>query len=237
MGRPAQGNDREGTRWADPLDRRLHEPKHACRRTDRRPARAPTRTAQPRVGEARKRARGRRKLFARVWVRWQLANPSKALPLDDDALAELRSELSSKTNQWLEQMSPDRQHRFLGGLIGAFLFIHNLEELSEYLENGLNPEERARLTSLPPDKMRQELWWRYIRAKFPDMSPRSWEGRPGGPPFRGPHGPSRRGPPGQSPRGAEGGPPRGPQPGLAPPDGIPKEGRPEHFRERPGPRP
>ncbi|NQT16862.1 MAG: hypothetical protein HQ582_29160 [Planctomycetes bacterium] len=172
----------------------------------------------------------RRKLFARVWVRWQLANPGEVPPLDDDALAKLRSELSSQTTEWLAPMPPDRQRRFLAGLIGAFLFIHNLEELSEYLENDLSGEERDWLTSLPPEQMRQHLWRLYIGSKFPGMSPRSRDGRP--PWFRGPPGQSRHGPSGPPSRASQGGRPRGPQSGRSSPDGPPKDGPLKRFGER-----
>lgn len=167
----------------------------------------------------------RRKLFARVWVRWQLANPSKGFPLDDDALAKLRAELSSQTNQWLEPMPRDHQRRFLAGLISAFLFIHNIEELGEYLAKELTGEQRDWITSLPPEQMQQELWRVYIRSKFPSMSSR----RPGGPWSRGPHG--------QPPRGSRG-PSRGPQSGGPPPDGAGKDRRfgPGPLRERSEPR-
>jgi len=175
----------------------------------------------------------RRKLFARVWVRWQLANPTKGFPLDDEALAKLRSELSSQTNQWLEPMAPDHQRRFLAGLISAFLFIHNLDELSEYLEKELTGEQRDWITSLPAEQMRQELWRVYIRSKFPGMSSR----RPGGPWPRGPHGPPQGGPRGQPPRGSRG-PSRGPQSGESPPDGAGKDRPfgPGPFGERSEPR-
>jgi len=147
----------------------------------------------------------RRDLSALLWVRWQLGHLGQSPPLDDSALQQLRSQLPSTTGQWLQEMSPDRQRRVVGGIIGAFLFIRTHEKLSEYLQNELSPDERDRLTNLPREEMQQELWRRYLGSKGLDMPPRfhgrHWPPgrfgpRPGG---RRPHDPSRTAPPRSGP--------------------------------------
>jgi DNA-binding transcriptional ArsR family regulator len=115
---------------------------------------------------------GRRKLFAGLWMRWQLA--------DAAALEQLRSELSGETREWLDKLPPEARRRLVGGLIGAFVFLNSQEELSEHLQKELTPEERDRLTNLPAEQARQQLWWYYVRSKWPDALPRFPEHRRGG---------------------------------------------------------
>ena len=67
-------------------------------------------------------------------------------------------------------MSDEHNAGVLGCYGNKVIRTANLDELSEYLENGLSGEQRERLTSLPPEQMRQQLWWFYIAAKFPGMS-------------------------------------------------------------------
>ena len=147
----------------------------------------------------------RRKLFVRLWMRWQLASPGKPIPVDEAAWEKLHSQLSPKTRAWLDELHPNARRFLVRSLIGAFVFLNSQEELSEHLQNDLTPEQRDRLTTLPPDEMRQELWRYYVRSKWPDAFPPFSGRRPGrrGGGFLGrPPGPPR--PPGSEP----GGPPR-----------------------------
>jgi hypothetical protein len=138
----------------------------------------------------------RRIVFVQTRALWQAANPGKRVPLADDALEQLRSQLSPDAREWLDEMPADRRRRFLGGLIGAFLFIHSQEELSEYLQKEATAGEREFLTSLPPAEMRQQLWWRYLHWKWPEVFPGPPEHRRGRGPPRGPFSPGPDGPPG-----------------------------------------
>ncbi|HUT90099.1 MAG TPA: hypothetical protein VMY37_11420 [Thermoguttaceae bacterium] len=141
---------------------------------------------------------GRRNLFVEMLVLWQLANPGKRMPLSDEALQALQSRLSPDARRSLEETSPDMQRRFLHGLIGAFVFNQSHEQLSEYLEKEITGRDREYLTGLPPEQMRQQLWWRYFRSKWPGISPpehrpgRGWPRRPFSPGPDGPPGPRRR---------------------------------------------
>lgn len=181
---------------------------------------------------------GRRKLFAGLWMRWQLADSSRPIPVDEAALEQLRSELSGETREWLDKLSPEARRRLVGGLIGAFVFLNSQEELSEHLQKELTPEERDRLTNLPAEQARQQLWWYYVRSKWPDALPRFPDHRrggrrPGGLLGRPPGGPPR--PPGDFERGGRqpGGPPRpGFEPG-APPRRPQMKGARDGFREGP----
>jgi hypothetical protein len=150
---------------------------------------------------------GRRKLFLRLWMRWQLAGPGELMPVDESALQQLQSELSPETRERLDKLPPEARRWFVRGLIGAFVFLHSQEELSEHLQKELAPEERDRLTNLPAEQARQQLWWYYVRSKWPEALPRFPEHRRGG---RRPGGPFR-GPPGGPSR-----PPGGFEPGARP---------------------
>ena len=140
----------------------------------------------------------RRGLFVDMWVLWQLANQGKPMPLSDEDLQELRSQLSPDARQRAEKMSPDTQRPFLVGLIGAFVFNHSHEQLSQYLEKEITGREREYLTGLPPEEMRRQLWRSYFRSKWPGISPpehrsgRGWPRRPFSPGPDGPPGPRRR---------------------------------------------
>jgi hypothetical protein len=173
----------------------------------------------------------RRKLFARLWMRWKLASRGRPMPVDEAAWERLHRQLSPDTRAWLDKFPPNPRRWFARGLIEAFVFLHTQEELSEYLENKLKPADRDWLTNLPPEEMREELWRRYVRSKWPDALPPFPEHRR--PPWRG-------GFPGRSP-GAPG--PRGPEPGGPPrhmgprgPRDRVREGPPEPPPEAPGPR-
>ncbi len=138
----------------------------------------------------------RRGLFVDMWVLWQLANPGKRMPLGDEDLEELRSQLSPDARRRVEEMSPDTRRPFLVGLIGALVFNHSHEQLSEYLEKEITGREREYLTGLPPEQMRLQLWWRYFRSKWPGISPRPPEHRSGRGWPRRPFSPGPDGPPG-----------------------------------------
>ena len=137
----------------------------------------------------------RRSLFAQMWMGWRLANPGGALPLGDQALEELKSHLSPAARQSLEEKGPDATRRVFADLISAIAFILSHEELGEYLQNELPPEEWDRLTNLTPELSRRQLWILYLSAKWPEMRGhfpgpgpgwrRPGSGGPGGP-FRGP---------------------------------------------------
>ena len=141
----------------------------------------------------------RRKLFARLWMRWQLASPGKPIPVDEAAWEQLHSRLSPKTRAWVDELHPNARRFRVRSLIGAFVFLNSQEELSEHLQNKLTPEQRDRLTTLPPDEMRQELWRYYVRSKWPDALPHRRPGRWGGGLFGRPPGPPRS--PGSEPGG------------------------------------
>jgi hypothetical protein len=162
----------------------------------------------------------RRKLFARLWMRWQLASQGKPMPGDEAAWERLHAQLSPDTRAWLDKFPPNARRWFVRRLIEAFVFLNTQEELSEYLENKLEPAERDWLTNLPPEEMRQELWRRYVRSKWPDALPPFPEHRR--PPWRG-------GFPGRPP-GSPG--PRGPQPG-GPPRHMGPRGPGDRMREGP----
>ncbi len=166
----------------------------------------------------------RRKLFARLWMRWELASPGKPIPVDEAAWDQLRSQLSPDTRAWLDEFPPNARRWLVRRLIEAFVFLNSQEELSEYLQNELTPQERDRLTNLPPELMQQELWWYYVRSKWPEALPRFPEHRRGG---RRPGGLFGR-PPGGSPR-----PPGDFQPG--PPPRRPPMNGPSEGPNRPAP--
>ena len=159
--------------------------------------------------QARDDPESRRKLVARLWMRWQLASQGRPMPVDEAAWERLPSQLSPETRAWLDEPPPNVRRWRVRGLIEAFVFLHSQEELSEYLENTLKPEERDWLTTLPPDEMRQELWRYYLRSKWPDAFPPfsgrrpggrrggGFLGRPAGP--HGPPGPGAGGPPRHKP--------------------------------------
>jgi hypothetical protein len=96
-------------------------------------------------------------------------------------LEQLRSHLSPATREWLDKIHPESQRRILTGMMGALVFTQHHDALSEYLEKKVTNRERDILTSLPPEQMRQMLWWRYIDAKWPGMLPGPGRGRSGGP--------------------------------------------------------
>jgi len=138
----------------------------------------------------------RRGLFVDMWVLWHLANPGKRMPLSDEDLEELRSQLSPDARRRVKEMSPDTRRPFLVGLIGALVFNHSHEQLSEYLEKEITGRDREYLTGLPPEQMRQQLWWRYFRSKWPGISLRPPEYRAGRGWPRRPFSPGPDGPPG-----------------------------------------
>jgi len=180
----------------------------------------------------------RRLLFAEMWAAWRLTHPAGPLPLGDQAFEDLKSHLSPAARRSLEEKGPDDQRRVFADLISAIAFIHSHEQLGEYLQKELPPEQWDRLTNLPPEASRWQLWALYLSAKWPEMrshfpGPGRW--RPGGP-FRGSR--TRSGSP---PRGPAGdlGPRRDRHDGMRGPpspdnrhEGIPKGPRPEDRHER-----
>jgi hypothetical protein len=173
----------------------------------------------------------RRKLFARLWMRWQLAEPGRPMPIEESALEQLQSELSAEIRESLEKFRPEARRFFVRSLIGTFVFLHSQEELSEHLQNELTPEERDRLTTLPPEEARRLLWWHYVRSKLPD----------GVPPFSGHHRPGWRpggffGRPSGGPSGPRGGFDRRKRPPGGPPGSGSKPGAASRRPAMRGPR-
>jgi hypothetical protein len=173
----------------------------------------------------------RRIVFMQTWALWHAAHPGEWAPLGDEAFKRLRSQLSPDARGWLEKTPPEAHRRILDGLIGAFLFIQSTEQLSEYLQNEATAREREFLTSLSPAETRQQLWWRYLHWKWPDVFPRPPEFRRGRGPLHGGFRPGPDGPPGPRRRfdRMERPPPSG---SKVPPEGPPKSTEGSH-----GPRP
>lgn len=177
----------------------------------------------------------RRGLYVEMWVLWHLANPGRLLPLSDADLDELQSELSPDARRRAEEMSAEMRRPFLVGLIGAFVFNQSHEQLSEYLEKEITGGDREYLTGLPPEQMRQQLWWRYLRSKWPNIAPRDSEHRSGRGWPRRPFSPGPDGPPGPRPRHDRDGPPP-PFGRDKPPEDGPEGRRPPPDQPGNGPR-
>ncbi len=133
------------------------------------------------LDEAKDDRRRRRGVFIEIWALWQMHTRGEPVPLTDEDLKALRSQLSPDAREWLGKIRPHSQRRVLAGMMGALVFTQHHEALSDYLEKELSPRERDMLTSLPPEQMRQMLWWRYLNSKWPGMLPGPGRGRPGGP--------------------------------------------------------
>ena len=130
-------------------------------------------------------------ILATMWLWWQLNRPGR-MPLSEEDLADLRSKLSPEARQRLESRPPDVQWRMISGIIPLYMLrqsaakgggrgqIASEEELAEFFENELSPQQRDRLLSLPGDEVHRELWRTYVRWKLRKLAPPPGrrEGRP-----------------------------------------------------------
>jgi len=137
----------------------------------------------------------RLEIFAMMWLRPQLGEPGKAPPGSPKELADLRAKLSAETRKRLESSSPEEQWRMIRGMTGAYLFHQywvrggaqaappvGLEELADFFEKHLTPQERDLLLSLPGEEVQRKLWRMYMNWKYPPPYPGRRDGRPPGPP-------------------------------------------------------
>jgi hypothetical protein len=161
----------------------------------------------------------RRERLAIVWMQWWIEHPAQP-PVDDAALADLRSRLSQEMRDRWEAFSVEDQRRMVVGML-RFMVAYRAadrrpdpalplveeKELARFFQEDLTAHERDRLLNLPNDEMRRELRQEYLRWRLQDKSPRvpswpNWRHRPGpgGPPHPGqPESGERPGPPPQRP--------------------------------------
>lgn len=152
----------------------------------------------------------KREYLAMLWLQNQLDHPDSDSPITAEDVAALRAELSSKTRQRLEALSPEAQTRLVwtwarAGVIFRYIAPRVMwdfrrpmseQELSKFVEEQLSKEDRERLLALPPEEMRREVIRLYLRQNFPGMGewgrgrgrggqPRGASGPPpdAGPPF------------------------------------------------------
>ncbi|HIQ21150.1 MAG TPA: hypothetical protein EYH34_07940 [Planctomycetes bacterium] len=129
-------------------------------------------------------------------------------PLPSGALGELRRQLSPKARAFLQRRDEQAQRRLANEWIGLLIWHEVVrrrmgpvplvlpsvsdEELAQFLEKNLSPEQRERLLGLPPDAMARQLRMLYFKEKVGPSSGRSRSprGRHPGPDWRG-HRPPR----------------------------------------------
>ena len=121
-------------------------------------------------------------ILATMWLWWQLNRPGK-MPLSEEDLADLRSKLSPDARRRLESRPADVQWRMISGIIPLYVLrqygakgggrgqIASEEELAEFFEKELSPQQRDRLLSLPGDEVHRELWRTYVRWKLAKLAP------------------------------------------------------------------
>jgi hypothetical protein len=122
-------------------------------------------------------------LLATMWLWWQLNRPGR-MPLTEEDLADLRAKLSPDARRRLESRPPDVQWRMISGIIPLYVLRHygskagargqiaSEEELAEFFEKELSPQQRDRLLSLPGDEVHRELWRTYVRWKLGKLAPK-----------------------------------------------------------------
>ena len=137
--------------------------------------------AQQELGKAADPA-ARRQALVLIWLRAVLGEQGKRPPITSVELADLRSRLTPPTQQRLASFSEDEQwkavtawarvlvnHRLVELRPGQPALSVSDEELAEFLEQKVTPEQRNRLLGLPADEMQRELSVLYWRAKLPDI--------------------------------------------------------------------
>lgn len=122
-------------------------------------------------------------ILATMWLWWQLNRPGR-MPLSEEDLADLRSKLSPEARQRLESRPADVQWRMISGIIPLYMLrqsaakggsrgqIASEEELAEFFEKELSPQQRDRLLSLPGEQVHRELWRTYVRWKLGKLASR-----------------------------------------------------------------
>ncbi len=138
----------------------------------------------------------RQELIGWIWLWWQLDSRGKLPSLSDRETADLLSKLSPATRKKLESLPATAQRRAVAGLFSSFMLHQDAarhadvrlpsaseEELAQFFERELKPEERERLLSLSGEEMQQALWRMYLRWKIPRLPPpgSGWEKRPDAP--------------------------------------------------------
>ena len=148
----------------------------------------------PRTDPAR-----RHELLAVVWLRWQLDNPGKVLPISDGDLKNLTARLSPQMRKRLEGQPAAEQWRVISSQIPLFMFQQNAarpdatlriaseDEVARFFEKELNASERDRILDLPSEDMMRELWRMYVRwelktlkAELNRKTDRAPQGKPAG---------------------------------------------------------
>ncbi len=126
----------------------------------------------------------RKDLLAVIWLRWQLDNPGKVLPVTDQELRDLRAKLSPAIRGRLQGLPPAEQWRVISGMIPLFVFQQRAvrpdstlrtaseEELARFFEKELNDQMRDRLLSLSDEEMTRELWRMYVHWKRAELTGR-----------------------------------------------------------------
>jgi hypothetical protein len=135
----------------------------------------------------------RNELLGMMWLRWHLEQPGKSLPLSEQDLKELRAKVSPATRKQLEGKSAEEQTRIIFGKLPVYLLrqyaahrserrfpVVTEEELAEFFEKKLSPQQRDRLLGLPGEELPRELWLLYMRSKFPPPG-KGWPGSPNKP--------------------------------------------------------
>ncbi|MGO8746452.1 MAG: hypothetical protein ACLQNE_10720 [Thermoguttaceae bacterium] len=124
----------------------------------------------PRTDPAR-----RHELLAVVWLRWQLDNPGKVLPITDEDLKNLTAKLSPQMRKRLEGRPAAEQWQVISSQIPLFMFQQNAarpdatlriaseDEVARFFEKELSSSERDRILDLPSEDMMRELWRMYVR--------------------------------------------------------------------------
>jgi hypothetical protein len=137
---------------------------------------------------------GRQELMSWIWLWWQLDSHGKAPSITDKEWADLLSKLSPATRSKLEPLPRAAQWRAVSGLFVSFMLHQDAarhagvpirsvseEELAQFFERELKPEDRERLLSLSGEDMQRALGRKYIEWKVRQLPPlgAGWDKRPG----------------------------------------------------------
>jgi hypothetical protein len=126
-------------------------------------------------------------ILAELWRKMWLDRPRKRSVVTDAQIAELRGQLSPTAQQQLDNCPTDAdRHRLVGAWIfqlqtaqwargGKMMGAYSQEELQQFFETKLAPEEQRDLLLLPTEERDRRLWFRYHQAQELDRAWRELE--------------------------------------------------------------